>query len=143
MSPQHSPVPEEKAWQVLSACPPGTPGLWLSRQSRNFSARQGQLGGVTLPVLVESPPQTTVGCLVLGVPPFPVCVVCVVRTWVCMDRLHWRWKNAKGSSVSSADLGGWRLDSFSCHFSCRLCFALAPKLLSLACCFKDMSLSGQ
>lgn len=35
------------------------------------------------------------------------------------------------------------LDTFSCHFSCRLCFALALKLLSLACCFRDMSLSGQ
>ena len=129
---------------------PAASWLSLSRNFGNFSPRQEQLGGIILSkcsISVPKPSQR--GTLYSTCPSNShLCVWSV--SYAHGSRVQILFALEKQSPVSGwalfdkrmCGLGSWRRDS-SCHFSCRLFSALALKLLSLACCFRDMSLSGQ
>lgn len=101
---------------------PATSWLQPSRKSRNLSRH------FLCAVLVGSPRHAAVGGPRPGPPRIPVCV----RSVSCARGARWPGpaRRRRGHGCSR-------------HFSCRLCFALALKRLSLACCCRDMSLSGR
>lgn len=150
-SPRHSPILEENAQQSLSSShsccflaqaeqkhwefltKTGRAWWYHAAQMFHFSSQTEPPWGALFQVSQWFP-------FVCGLCPMPT--VWLVQTFICIR------KTITGAWIGRVDTrscgpGPWRLDSFSCHFPCRLFSALALKLLSLACCFKDMSLSGQ